>query len=280
MKTETFKNGILRLALVIAVFAFTAASAQEKAPLTPNYLGVAQNFLRTFYPQLSGKNYFMTVNTNLYYDKPRAPFGGVLHLSIGEGPKGETIYIGGCQAVKVAPDSGFIGDDCKPGPVGYKQFLSAGFHFDNDGHLMWFTAEGPATGDVTARAAFAKSAENAEGLTGPQRITALKRAGAKYGPDDKDEFIKNLPTAKLETFLGKMNVVSVGFAPYLEADRSNFSDEMQWDVKAVAKRSDGTSPTYRLQFEQYAGNLVTLCDVSTYPCNALEAGSQRRVEHP
>jgi hypothetical protein len=55
---------------VAAVFCLTvSASAQEAAPLTPNYLAGSHRFLRTFYPQLSDKNYFLTFETNLYYDK-------------------------------------------------------------------------------------------------------------------------------------------------------------------------------------------------------------------
>jgi|SRR5580700_1069959 hypothetical protein len=79
-------------------------SAQETPPSTPDNLAVARDFLHTMYPQLSGKNYFTTLETTLYYDKQTDPLGGRLQLSIGEGPKGRVLYtVNGCQAVPIAP---------------------------------------------------------------------------------------------------------------------------------------------------------------------------------
>jgi len=278
MLNEVVRKRVLSLLLLTAICSFAVTSAQESAPPTPDYLAIVTNFLRAFYPELSNKNYFLTYETDLYYDKPSSPFGGLLHVSVGNVPRGYDVPDpgskcppGAVQTQRVA-SGGFVEGNCPP-PIGNRQFLSAGFHFDEQGHLAWFNAEGPATTNLDAKAALVKANGAGEG---PQTVTAMKRLGAKYGPDDREEFLKNLPVAKLDNFLGKLNIVSVNFAPYLEADRSNFTDKMLWEVRAEVKRSDGTSASYFLEFEQYEGNLVTLCDTSTYPCKAQSHSPEQR----
>ena len=194
------------VALIIASYC-AAASAQETPPLTRDNLAVAQDLLRAFYPEMSDRNYFMTFETSLHYDKPSDPFGGWLQLSVGEGPKEELVIYG---------NDG----------VAYKQFLSAGFHFDKSGHLLHFQAKGPAVGDPAAQTAFAKSMQSGKIKGGRELIAALKRAGAEYGPDDKEAFVKSLPIRRLETFLGKLEVISVEFDPFAEGDRADFNDQM------------------------------------------------------
>jgi hypothetical protein len=164
--------------------------------------------------------------------------------------------------------------DCEPGPVTPKQFLSAGFYFGAKGRLLQFQASGPATGDASSKAAYAKLTGSGKSYSGAELIAAFKKGGGKYGPDDKEAFVKNLPIAKLEPYLGKLKVISVEFAPFSEADRSDFNDQMDWEVKAVVTRHDGTSATYRIRFEQYKGNLVAFGDTSTYPWNLLDINSK------
>lgn len=246
----------LRKAILLAIFPWlitASAKAQEVPASMPNNLVVARDFLRAFYPQLSGRNYFLSVNTSLNYDASPT-LDGLLRLSIGSVPGDEL-------------------SNSKMSPTQSKQLLTAQFQFDDKGHLVSFSAEGMAVGNPTARANFAKFADH---LSGSQVSAALKRAGAKYGPDAKDDFVGNIPTAKLESFLGKLSILSVNFAPYLAADRSNYDDDMRWEVKATAKRSDGTEATYRLEFEQYRGDIVGACDVSRYPCNLMNDAAKKQ----
>jgi len=277
MTMRTMLKTRLCFAILLASLSCAASCPQESPPLTPNRLAVARDFVRTFYPNLNNKNYFLSLQTSLYYDKSSDPFAGLLVLNIGEGPKGDVTPGNvvpkcppGAVPIQKVPSGGFVGGGCLNPSTTSEQFLSAGFHFDENGHLVWFTAEGPATSNATAKIAFGKAVGAGKVLMGAQLVAAFKHTGAKYGPDDKEEFVKTLPTMQLANFLGTLNVTSVRFAPYLESDRSNFSDEMRWEVRAVAKRTDGTSATYRMEFEQYDGNLVSLCDTSTYPCNIWE----------
>jgi hypothetical protein len=64
-------------------------SAQETPPSTPDNLAVARDFLHTMYPQLSGKNYFTTLETTLYYDKQTDPLGAGCNCPLGRDQRAE-----------------------------------------------------------------------------------------------------------------------------------------------------------------------------------------------
>ena len=87
-------------------------------------------------------------------------------------------------------------------------------------------------------------------------VAALKNAGAKYGPGDKDQFIKDLPVQKLQRFLGKLQVLSVTFQP-LSEDRFNAHIWPLWQVKAKADTGSGKL-TYEMTFEQFQGELLSV----------------------
>lgn len=272
MNTSILRRaGICFASLIIAPL-WTSTSAQVLAPPTPNRLKVATEFLRTFYPELNGKNYFLDLETSLYYDQAGDPFGGLLWLTISELPKGYEDVVRPCPPgttpTRKVLGGGFIGGTCPEKGIPPQQFLSAVFHFDAEGHLVTFSAGGPATTNPSARETFAKARPTTRPMTGAELIAAFKSSGGKYGPDDKEELIKSLPLTKLEHFLGKLTLIFVEFDTFQEDDRSDFDDEMRWDVRVSAKRDDGTSAKYLLRFDQYNGKLVTACDLSQYPCNS------------
>jgi hypothetical protein len=164
---------------------------------------------------------------------------------------------------------GFVGGNCPP-PAPYPQeFLSTSFHFDETGYLESFNARGDAASDPVAKAAYTKATANQTGLTDRDLFTALKHAGAKYGPDDKSAFVKSLPLAGLETFLGKVKLISAELQlPGEEVTDPYLYGEMSWKVKIKATRADNSTITYRLEFEQFQGHLTALCELfSKAPCN-------------
>src|SRR5437660_4833234 len=61
-------------------------SAQEPSPAPGNKIVWAQEFLRTSYPGLAGKNYGLTLETYLAYDQPSENIKW-LRMDVGEGPK-------------------------------------------------------------------------------------------------------------------------------------------------------------------------------------------------
>src|SRR5437762_2918265 len=136
----SMKKSVFYLSSAITLLFWASVSAQEKPPLVPNNLAVAQDFLRTFYPDLNNKHYFLNVETSLYYDSQGSPFRG-FWLKISNGSISDQGHqhnlAAGCSQGSVqayqAPSGGFISGECPP-PFP-QQFLSSAFQFDEAGHL-------------------------------------------------------------------------------------------------------------------------------------------------
>ena len=140
-------------------------------------------------------------------------------------------------------------------PFPSKQVLKASFRFDDYDHLVNFSATGTTVHDLERDRAFDEQVSSHPEMTDAEVTAALKKAGVKYGPEDKEQFVKDLPSASLERFLGKLKIVSVGFQP-LDQNRDNVDDWPKWTVTAEAKRTDGTVATYDLWFERFKGDLT------------------------
>ncbi len=252
------------------------AQAQEPPPLTKNYVLWAHGFLRTMYPDLAGKKYTLTLEANVGYDEVGAPMNW-LELYVGKGPKDQVLgYIGGCAGYPVPPQLPWppeLGprptppaplplapkvrpkNPCETGPIRPKQYLISGFRFDGKDRLESFAVQGPGLGNPEAGEVLGKIVGSHPEMTDAEIVAALKKGGAKYGPNDKEAFIKNLPVAKLERFLGKLKVVSVGFLP-LDENRNGVEMWPDWTVKVMARQPDSTEVTYEMFFEPWKGDLL------------------------
>jgi hypothetical protein len=92
-----------------------------------------------------------------------------------------------------------------------------------------------------------------------QIANALKQAGARFGPDDKEAFVKSLPLNKAERFLGKIKITSVEFDYPRRDQNGRFTlINLSWIVQAEAELPDGTHPTYTIVFEPFEGKLTDL----------------------
>lgn len=246
----------LVLILLLVLCGAAATNPEQTAPVTGNRLRFAQDFLRTFYPDLSGKKYALTVDASTVLDQD---WDNISHFNayIGKYPKWLALCCTG----------GYVGEKPPPGyqeGVNYpEQFLTSGFRFDARGRLESFGAHGPAVGDLEAANKFAEIVLSHPEMTDAQVTAELKKAGAKYGPEDREAFIKNLPIGKLERFLGKLEVTSMGFRPPME-NRNDIAIWPYWTVTVKAKQRDGSHLTYELHFEQFKGDLTGLAAVP-YP---------------
>ncbi len=263
------------------------ASSQERAERTKNFVFSGQQFLKLMYPELSGKKYFMTLETSILYDS-RADHINDFDLYVGEARK-DIIrgYAGGCMGTtepspqfSYPSNSGTVPaastslplpqstqasslsvhqseQNCPKGAVYPKQILTTGFRY-NDDRLVVFNATGPAIGNPDAYNTVSQLAYEHPDLSSEHISSALKQAGAKYGPADKKDFIHNLPIAILERFIGKIQLVSVEFTgldhPILP----------MWSVIARAKTTTGPELTYEMMFEPFKGDLISLKTVP-YP---------------
>ena len=139
----------------------TPAHAQKTQRIAKTNVERAHEFLRTMYPRLNDKKYFMTIEGGVQYDKPGTPMRW-FDVYVGEGPKEWVMgYIGGCEgkplpfqiplppeivgqpgltvpSPKLPPD--WLRTDCKTGPIKPKQFLTAAFRFNDQDFLASFAA--------------------------------------------------------------------------------------------------------------------------------------------
>jgi hypothetical protein len=106
-------------------------------------------------------------------------------------------------------------------------------------------------------------------MTDAEIAAELKRLGAKYGPDDKEQFVKDLPLKKLEPFLGKLEFVSVSFLP-LSENRTELGSWPYWMVELLATQRDGTKLKYHLAFDHFKGDLLSLTTNPTKPSKIAE----------
>lgn len=144
---------------------------------------------------------------------------------------------------------------CPPnGTIYFKQFLEGKFWFDAEGHLTNFIGTRRSHDEENAFASYIL--EHPE-ITRAEAITELKKRGAKFGPNDKAAFVQNLPISKLETFLGKLEILSVEI-PIWSDYRPNPATWPDWTVIVRATRADGRQTLYELGFDQFNGELWDL----------------------
>lgn len=240
--------------LLLVPLGIVTGFAQEPMPVTKNYIVWAHEFLRTMYPELSDKKYILTLETAGGYDYPGVPLQPLM-VYVGMGPEYQTGriiagYDTGPPGKPKPPPEGF-----QFGPEHPKQVLTATFRFDDYDHLVNFSANGTTVHDPEKNRAIDEQVYSHPEMTDAEVAAALKKAGVKYGPEDKEQFIRDLPIDRLERFLGKLRIVSVGFLP-LDENRNNASGWPLWTVTAEAKRQDGTVATYELRFERFKGDLT------------------------
>jgi len=221
---------------VIAVFGMillccSMGRAQSPLPLRGDYYQFGRDFLHSLYPQLDGKHYSMTIESSVAYDDP-ASQPRWFRLSVGASPKVAVLgcCFGGYKGEMIAPPQpppppGAPTPAPKPvpqqpkfkkpqewdeeGAIHPKQYVTAGFSFDEMGRLVGFGAEGAAINDHVTDNRMYQLLHGHPEITDTQVVATLKQAGMKYGPDDKEGFVKNLPLKKLERFLGKLELLSV-----------------------------------------------------------------------
>jgi hypothetical protein len=152
------------------------------------------------------------------------------------------------------------------GPLHPRQFLTVVFSIDPGDHISYVVASGTSLRNPQGETSFAELVYAHPEMTDDEVTAALKKADVKYGPNDKEAFIRDLPIASLERFLGELKITSVGFEP-LSKDRDNVETWPQWKVEATAKQSNGTEVRYWMLFHRYRGSLTELHIIPPTPRN-------------
>lgn len=241
------------LSIVLIPATCCLVAAQNNPVPTTDHLRIAQDFLRTFYPDLTSKDNWMTLTSSVRNDGQISALSG-FELDIGAGPKDLILhYVGGY--VGTTPPK-----DYHEGPVYPKQFLTSGFQFDGN-RIKVFNAMGPAVGNLDAENQFIDFVLSHPQMSDAEINTDVREAGAKYALSDKGEFVKQLRLNRFEPFLGRMEMIAVS-SPPLEENRSNLALWLTWTVNVSAKQPNGAKLKYELTFEQFKGDLISLAETS------------------
>jgi len=275
------------LAALLAVLTLPAFASIAREQKSRSRLSSVQEFLWAIYPRLNGKGYALSVEIAFRYDQPLddptevnayvgagskfAVLGCCVGGRMGGTIPGPTLPPSDLDSGQVPlPPSSPVPSSTPPsspvapseevdseGRIRPRQYLHVHFVFDKSGAMTDFNAEGP---EITNRERGNKLyslVQSNPKITDEEVISALKTAGAKYGPRDREQFIKDLPTSALERFLDKLELNSAQCSA-LDENRNNLALWPLWEVQMLATRADGSKHKYRMIFEPFEGSLVGL----------------------
>jgi len=203
-------------------------------------------FLRAFYPELFGKNLDLNLRTTHPIDDSWRQIYGIRFDVYLYNPLSERMLN--------PPYDAKTGKQLSPleNPVLLEGLLS----FNRDGSLQQTYVDGEVV-HTKQNQAIQELIESHPEWSEDQEIHALKEAGAKYGPADKEQFIKSLHLEKAERFLGRAKILSVDFNSPSPDHEGNFAaGALDWAVHAEAELPDGAHVKYLLSFEPFDGKLV------------------------
>ena len=215
-------SGNRRILTATALFV-SCASALYGAPRPEDYVARAMQFLRSFFPALGGTEAVIFDRRNLerqLYPDTINPF-----------------------AIRLT-------DRNSPDP------LWAYFTFDFERHeLRDVSISGPFVRGRVEK--FEEEVDEHPEWSEDQIVARLKAAGAKFGPNDREEFLHTLPLKKLEPLIGQLEITGDVFSV---RSASVGGDQpvaaIAWTVTAKWHSADGKFEGDRiLLFEPFEGYL-------------------------
>src|ERR1700682_531213 len=183
---------------VVAALAFSAASssATQESVGCANPTYEAQRFLQALYPETKEKGFTVLYSVGGTYD-PAWTYLPRLEVNLLE-----TNYTPSVQLLMGKQGR-------KYGPL--YPILTVYFYFDKNGGIEEVSIAGDSLANDVKNARVVQILEARRSWSVTQIVRALKEAGAKYGPEDKESFLASLPIKDLESFLGNLTVKSVDF---------------------------------------------------------------------
>jgi hypothetical protein len=133
---------------------------------------------------------------------------------------------------------------------------SSNFQFNKDCILERYSVNDPTVPPESSYDAITRVVNSHPEWSDSQIVTFLKDRGAKYGPGDREAFMKSLNLAAFETLLGKLEVNDVGFQTAAEDHVGDFA-ELQWVVDALATKQGYATNHYKLLFDPF-GRMVSI----------------------
>ena len=252
--TESLRAKLMRrLAVMVLLFALGTPTglAQQNPPISQEtVLTFVHDFLQVFYPELLSKGHRLELSVVHPAEDSWREISGVYFTVMPEVP----------------PDYGFRGNlngqpipEDRPNPSSI--LLSGDVWLPPIEHGSRIEQVDTSSGGANERklTILRELVQSHPEWSDAQAIGALKQAGARFGPDEKQSLINSLPLGKAERFLGALKITSVEFN-HLPPDRvgSFAATALDWTVRAEARFSVGTDAEYVFGFEPFEGKLTFL----------------------
>lgn len=247
-KASTFALVVLLALIPCLVTSYGETSGGHETPLPR-----AQEFLQAFYPELFGRNLFLDLHITRAVDGAWERFNELRFVVTPLNPLSE--------AILNRPWDAKTGKRLAPAqnPV----LLDGEFLFSSSGRIEHMSA---VVGDEVhskENDTIHQLVESHPEWPEDQEIRALEDAGAKYGPADKERFIRNLPLDRAKGILGQLKIVKVDFNVPNSDHTGNFAaGTLNWTVRAEAQLPDGTRTRYAFGFEPFDGRLIIIRHLS------------------
>ena len=239
----------LLLTMALAIFASTPVLSQESTLGNQNtVLTFVHDFLQAFYPEVVGKGLRLTLSVAHPMDVSWKEISGVYFRLTPLAPSLPSL---------VDPEQRAKAE----GPV--NPTLLGGFfwlHPRERVRIEQMVASSEIVHEKELNAVRVLVESHPE-WPDDRAIRALKEAGARYGPADKEKFIASLHFERAEQFLGRLSIKLVEFEGVSSDHVGNFA-RFIWIVHAVGEFPDGTRQTYGLSFEPFEGKLTGLSEIS------------------
>lgn len=136
-------------------------------------------------------------------------------------------------------------------------FLEGRTWVGRDGRIIQFFVRGELA-HSRQNDAMHKLVESHPEWSAEQDVAALKRAGARYGPNDKQHFARSLHLDRAENVLGKLKIELLEFRTVANPQHDGSFASLSWVVHADAQLPDGTCGRYVFGFEPFDGKLTDL----------------------
>jgi hypothetical protein len=248
------KNGLMGTLLIVA-FMFSASPALSQATVKgqESQIVLVRDLLSAGYPDLLGKDRFLTISVSQSVDSSWSAFYAIKFEVT---PLSPEVVEASKTAILLDPKTG---NRVPPPPN--PPILRGEVRFDSRGRIWWLSVMDEDELNTKKNEDIEKLIQSHPEWSNAKDYEELKKAGALYGPKDKDEFLRSIHLERFEKFFGHLEIKSVD-PPYVSDDRSASFVFLGWGIVAEAKLPDGSTRTYLFVFEPFGGRLTLIQHVN------------------
>jgi len=233
------------LLAILFLGASGAISHSQTANDQDNVLTRVQAFLQVSYPELFGKGLDLNVRTTQPIDNTWRQIYDIKFDVLLYNPQSERMInppVDSRTGLPVPPPKNTV-------------LLRGSIWFDQEGRLNKFSVGDCALDHYKKNAAVRKLVESHPEWSEAQAFAALKKAGARFGPESKEELLKTIRLDKYEQFLGHFTVKSVEFVGLGQSHEGDFAS-LWWSIRVDAESPGGAHSFFSLIFEPFEGKLT------------------------